>query len=244
VVKKRIKKEWKDENMICNFTLLEKSGSRAEAMDIRGAVCCGYTGRNQSAVRQHIEELAKAGVKPPPSVPAFYPKPPAGVELEEEIFAPGKETSGEVEFVLLLKGKEIWVGVGSDHTDRDLERLDILKSKQVCPATMSRSLWKYGEIKDHWDQIEIRSFATKDGKKVLYQESTVGTILPPEELIRLVQEKVAGPLEGIAIYSGTPPLKTEAIIFADLFEGELYDPILKRKLTMRYFIHPLDWFRG
>jgi hypothetical protein len=45
------------------------------------------------------------------------------------------------------------------------------------------------------------------------------------------------------IYSGTPPLKTGGIVFADRFEGELYDPVLKKKLTFNYPIHTLSWFR-
>jgi len=229
--------------MMQSFILEEKTGKKEVSLEIKGAVLCGYTGRDQSAVKRHIEELRKEGVKPPPSVPTFYPKPPQGVAVEDHIYVEGHETSGEIEFVLLVNPQDIWVGLGSDHTDRGLERLDILKSKQACPILLSRNLWKYEEIKDHWDKIGIRSWATKEGKKVLYQESTLATILPPEELIRLVQQKVRGPLEGIAIYSGTPPIKTEGMIFADRFEGELYDPILKRKLTLDYSIHTLSWFR-
>jgi hypothetical protein len=230
--------------MIHSLMLEEKTGKKEVFVEIKGAILCGYTGRNQEAVKRHIEELKKEGVKPPPSVPMFYPKPPQGIALDGDIFVQGHETSGEIEYVLLATRQGIWIGVGSDHTDRELERLDILKSKQVCPTILSRSLWKYEEIKDHWDEIGIRSWATKGDKKVPYQESTLAIILPPEELIRLVQQKVRGPLEGIAIYSGTPPLKTEGIIFADQFAGELYDPILKRKLTLNYSIHTLGWFRN
>ncbi len=227
-----------------SLILEEKAGKKEVSFEIKGAILCGYTGRDQSAVKRHIEELKKEGVKPPPSVPTFYPKPPQGIALEGGMDVEGQETSGEVEYVLLANPKGIWVGLGSDHTDRELERLDILKSKQVCPTILSHSLWMYEELGDHWDKIEIRSWATKAGKKILYQESTLATILPPEELIRLVQQKVRGSLEGIAIYSGTPPLKTDGIIFADRFEGELYDPILKRKLTLHYSIHTLDWFQN
>ena len=230
--------------MIQSLILEEKTGKKQVSFEIKGAILCGYTGRDQSAVKRHIEELKKEGVKPPPSVPTFYPKPPLGVTLDGDIYVEGHETSGEIEYVLLANPQGIWVGLGSDHTDRELERLDILKSKQVCPAILSRSLWKYEEIKDHWDEIGIRSWATKEGKKMPYQESTLSTILPPEELIRLVQQKVRGSLEGIVIYSGTPPLKTESMIFADRFEGELYDPLLKRTLTLSYSIHTLGWFRN
>jgi hypothetical protein len=226
------------------FKVEEKGGTKEISYDMKGAVLCGYTGRDQSAVRAHIEELKKEGVEPPPSVPTFYPKPPRDMVFEEAIIVEGRETSGEVEYFLLVDRNNIYVGVGSDHTDREMERVDILKSKQVCPAVFSKNLWNYNEIKSHWDQIEIRSRAVKDGESVLYQESTLGTILPPEELLRLVQQKVEGSLEGIAIFSGTPPLKTGQMVFADRFECELVDPVLKRELTIVYSIHTLNWFKA
>jgi len=225
------------------FTLEGKEGKREISLEIKGAILCGYTGRDQTAVKRHIEELQNEGVKPPPSVPTYYPKPPQGITFDGDIYVQGHETSGEVEYVLLVNPQGLWVGLGSDHTDRELERLDILKSKQACPTIISRSLWNYDAIKEHWDNIEIRSWATREDRKALYQESSLATILPPGELIRLVQQKVRGSLEGIIIYSGTPPLKTEGIVFADRFEGELYDPVLGEKLTFNYSIHTLSWFR-
>ena len=164
--------------------------------------------------------------------------------LEGDIQVEGQETSGEIEYVLLVDGNSIYVTVGSDHTDRELERINILKSKQVSPAVLSDNLWNYKEIKDNWDQIQIRSWVLREGKRTLYQDSTLGTILPPEELIRSVQQRVKGSLEGIAIFSGTPPLLTEKIVFTDRFEGELLDPVLNRKITIGYSIHTLDWFRA
>jgi len=229
--------------MVFQFIIEGQKGKREFSFQMKGAILCGYTGRNQSAVRKHIEELEKEGVKPPPSVPMFYPKPHQGISLEEDIYVEGQETSGEVEYVLLMDGGKIYVGVGSDHTDRELERMDILKSKQVCPSVLSKNLWDYEEIKDHWDRIEIRSWAVQGGQRTLYQESDLSTILPPEELVPLVQQRVDGSLEGIAIFSGTPPLVGEQILFSDRFEGELLDPILKRKITFGYSIHTLDWFK-
>ena len=63
-------------------------------------------------------------------------------------------------------------------------------------------------------------------------------------LVRLVQQRVDGSLDGIAIFSGTPPMVTEQILYSDRFEGELLDPILNRKITLGYTIHTLDWFKG
>ncbi len=226
-----------------DFTLEEKTGRKKLSLDLRGAVLCGYTGRDQSAVRKHIEELAKEGVAPPPYVPTQYPKPPQSIAVEGEMLVAGRETSGEVEFVLLLHGGELYVGVGSDHTDRELERLDILKSKQVCPSMLSRALWRYEEVKGHWDRLVMRSWVTQGGERLLYQETTLATIMSPEALMGVVRERVQGSLDGIAIYSGTTPLKTERMIFADRFEGELSDPVLKRTLTVDYIVRTLSWFR-
>jgi hypothetical protein len=230
--------------MIFQFVVEEKDGNTEIAFDIKGAVLCGYTGRDQLAVRKHIEELAREGVDPPLTVPAFYPKPPWGLTFEDRIQVEGRETSGEIEFFLLVAEKGIYVGVASDHTDRELERFDIRKSKQVCPTVLSRSLWNYEETKENWDQIQIRSWAFKDGQKDIYQESTLGSILAPEDLIRLVQPQIEGPLEAIGIFSGTPPLLAGEMIFADRFEGELRDMNLNRKIAIGYSIDALKWFKG
>lgn len=219
-----------------------KAGKREISYDLRRAVLCGYTGRDQAAVRRHTEELKKEGVGSPPSVPAFYPKPYTGISAQENIYVEGQETSGEVEYVILTDGDKMYVGLGSDHSDRALERIDILKSKQVCPTVIFRGLWDYEEIKGHWDRIEIRSWALWEGERILYQESTLGGILRPPELIGMVQQHVKGALHGIAVFSGTTPLITEKIIFADRFEGALIDPILMRQLAFGYSIHTLDWF--
>ena len=224
------------------FIVEEKSGKREMAYEIKGAVLCGYTGRDQEAVRKHIEELAREGVDPPPSVPILYPKPPWGLTQKDAIQVEGKETSGEIEFFLFFDEDRLYAGVASDHTDRELERLDIRKSKQACPTILSKKVWNYEEVKETWDQIEIRSWAIKDGQKSIYQESTLGSILPPEDLIRQVQQQVKDSLGGIAIFSGTPPLLAGEMIFADRFEGELLDTHFNRKLSVGYDIHTLKWF--
>jgi hypothetical protein len=225
------------------FLVEEKSGKREMTYEIRGAVLCGYTGRDQEAVRKHIEELAREGVDPPPSVPILYPKPSWGLTQEDAIQVEGQETSGELEFFLLVDKDGLYVGVASDHTDRELERLDIRKSKQACPTILSKNVWNYEEVKETWDQIEIRSWAIKDGQKSIYQESTLGSILPPEDLIGQVQQQVKDSLGGIAIFSGTPPLLAGEMIFADRFEGELLDTHFNRKLSVEYDIHTLKWFK-
>ena len=225
------------------FIVEEKSGKREMTYKIRGAVLCGYTGRDQEAVRKHIEELAREGVDPPPSVPILYPKPPWGLTQKDAIQVEGQETSGELEFFLLIDEDRLYAGVASDHTDRELERLDIRKSKQACPTILSKNVWNYEEVKETWDQIEIRSWAIKDGQKSIYQESTLGSILPPQDLINMVQQQLNDRIGGIALFSGTPPLLAGEMVFADRFEGELLDADFDRKITIAYDIRTLEWFK-
>ena len=229
--------------MILQFMVEEKTGKKTIDYEINGAVLCGYTGRDQAAVRKHIEELAKEGIEPPPSVPILYPKPPWGLTQEDAIQVEGRETSGEVEFCLLIDEQTVYVGLASDHTDRELERIDIRKSKQVCPTILSRTLWNYGEIKEAWDRIQIRSWAIKDGQKCIYQEAVLGSILPPEDLIRLVRKQLNDRASGIVLFSGTPPLLGGEMVFAERFEAELMDASLNRRITVEYDIHTLEWFK-
>ncbi|NIQ18355.1 MAG: DUF2848 domain-containing protein, partial [Candidatus Aenigmarchaeota archaeon] len=79
--------------------------------------------------KAHIEELRREGIPPPPSVPMLFPVLSHNITTAGQIQVVGSRTSGEAEFVLLLDGENIFVGVGSDHTDRDLERHSIMKSK-------------------------------------------------------------------------------------------------------------------
>jgi hypothetical protein len=108
---------------------------------------------------------------------------------------------------------------------------------------LSPVLWRYQEVKDHWDRLAMRSRIARGGQRLLYQETTLATILRPEELMDMVLQRVEGSLDGLAIYSGTTPLRTDSMIFADRFEGELSDPVLQRRLTVDYLVRTLSWFR-
>ncbi len=228
--------------MQAEFTVDEKAGRKHFSCEVRGAVICGYTGRNQSAVLKHIEELQKEGIPPPPSVPMYYSKPSWGLSVDGDIHVQGVQTSGELEFVLLLHNGILYVGLGSDHTDRELEKLDIPKSKQICPSVLSKTLWSYDDIKDHWDQIELRSWVTRNGERCLYQQFTVASLLNPEDLLARVRARVSGECEDLAIFSGTAPLLTDGFVYADRFEGALLDPVLGREIRLGYDVHTLEWF--
>ena len=63
----------------------------------------------------------------------------------------GEESSGEAEFVLVKDAGEVYVGVASDHTDRQVETYGITVSKQMCDKPCSNTLWRLSDVAGHWD---------------------------------------------------------------------------------------------
>lgn len=199
----------------------------------RDVVLAGYTGRDQEAVRRHVEELAAHGVPAPTRVPAFYRVTPDLVAATDRITALGRTTSGEGEFILFRADGEVFVGVGSDHTDRALERHDIAKSKQLCRKVVGTGVWRLAGVRPHWDHIMLRSFG--DGATRPYQEAPVADLLDPEEILRLVEARIGGSLDEVLTFSGTVPLAGE-LEYASRFRVELTDELHAMHLEVAYAI--------
>ena len=166
-------------------------------------VVAGYTGRDEASVRAHIKELAAIGVPEPDSVPAFYPM---GTELatqSDEIRVSGTYTSGEVEPVLIRHDGRLFLGVGSDHTDRDLERDSVAKSKQVCPKPVSATVVELPDQAAGFDWDAVRMECTVDG--AVYQRGTLAALRLPTEVLAL--RDAAVPTErSLVMLCGTLPL--------------------------------------
>lgn len=214
--------------------------------EVKRMINAGYVGRNREAVEAHIEELRREGVPPPPSVPMIFPVLSHNVTIENQIEVIGSKTSGEVEFVLLLDGENIFVGVGSDHTDRDLEGQSIIKSKQICQNVLSRNVWKYEDVESGWDKLLLQSWIKVDetDEEILYQKAPLETIISPATLMDLVKSKLNdGKEDGLVIFSGTAPILTGEIIYGNYFRGELIDLRLGRALSCEYEIRKLDYLK-
>lgn len=136
----------------------------------------GYSGRNRAAIDAHIRELAEGGVPPPARVPFCFPVLPHLVRSgSSSITVYGDRTSGEIEPVLIIiDGRPRYLGVGSDHTDRELERTSIPISKQLCWKVISAELWPVDSVAEEWDRLEISS--SQEGEP--YQRGLLGDLLP------------------------------------------------------------------
>jgi hypothetical protein len=201
------------------------------------AVIAGWTGRDAAAVEKHIKELEELGVKRPATTPIFYRVSAARLTTDPTIEATGGASSGEVEFVLLQADGRLWVGVGSDHTDREVETYGVTVSKQMCDKPVAPVFWAYDSVAPHWDKLITRSFIVENGKPVLYQEGAVSGMLDPQSLIQRYTD--AGRLpEGTLMFGGTHAVRG-GIRPSERFEFEIEDPVLNRKIRHGYAIQTL-----
>ena len=193
-------------------------------------IVAGWTGRDEAALRHHIEELAAIGVPRPSAVPVFYRNSTANLVQTGRLEVLGPDTSGEVEPVMVALSDGLWVALGSDHTDRKAETMGIALSKQLCGKVVNTELWRFDEIAGHWDAIVIRSFATIGGTRALYQEGPLAAMRRPEDLIARYGTPLAA---NTIMFCGTLGARG-GIRSASRFEMELDDPVLKRRMTHAY----------
>jgi Protein of unknown function (DUF2848) len=210
------------------------SERKLDVAEIDSLVIAGWTGRNVEALEAHIKELEAIGVKRPKSVPIFYRVACSLLTTAVAIEVMADKSSGEVEFVLFALNDGLWLGVGSDHTDRKAETVGVTLSKQLCAKPVGATLWRYDEVKPHWDKLKLRSTVPDGGRRRLYQEGPVTNMRSPEELIRLYTggDKLKA---GTAMFCGTFAVHGE-ISYSGTFNMELEDPVLGRKLTHGYKI--------
>lgn len=179
------------------------TGERVTLKDFR-TVVAGYTGRDEAAVHKHIAELAAIGVPAPDSIPAFYPVDSRLVTQEATVRVSGSNTSGEVEPVLVRVAGELFLTVGSDHTDRDLERTSIAAAKQACPKPVSRQLVRLPPAAESFDWDAVHASSSVDG--TTYQSGVLGSLRVPSEVLAMYDEVAGQTQPDVVMFGGTLPL--------------------------------------
>lgn len=218
-------------------TLWNKNARQDATVAVQQAIIAGWTGRDPVALENHIRELEALGVKRPASTPIFYRVAAARVTTADAIQTSGTASSGEVEFILAQWQGKLWVGVGSDHTDRDVETYNVTVSKQMCEKPVAPEFWSFDEVAGHWDALVLRSFIDEDGKNTLYQEGAVAGMLDPARLIKGYNG--ADRLdEGSLMFCGTFAAKG-GIRPSPRFDFEIEDPVLARVIRHSYALETL-----
>jgi hypothetical protein len=214
------------------FTIDAQDTTTPLTLPIDQAVIAGWTGRDPVARDKHISELEAIGIARPATTPIYYRVAARRLTTADSIEVCGGDSSGEVEFVLIGWQGRIFVGAGSDHTDRKVETYSVTVSKQMCDKVIAPVLWEIEEVAGHWDRLILRSHAWIDGVRLLYQEGTLDTMLSVKDLIARGFGGKGLP-DGCAMFGGTFAAKG-GIRPASRFEFELEDPVLKRSIQHGY----------
>lgn len=176
----------------------------------RRLIVAGYTARDEASVRAHIAELAAIGVPEPATVPAFYDLDPGLLSTGASVAVAGPSTSGEVEPVIVRHGGRYYLAVGSDHTDRELERADITSAKAACPKPLGPAVVGIGERLAELDWDGLVAEATVDGRA--YQRGSVGVLRHPEDtlerMVAALGPELGEPDADLVLFCGTLPLLT------------------------------------
>jgi hypothetical protein len=212
---------------------LDERGKGPLAVEVKQLVIAGWTGRDQAALEKHIRELEQLGIARPASTPIFYRVAASRLTTRPSIEVSGDASSGEVEFFLLRQAGVLYIGLGSDHTDRKAETVGVSLSKQMCEKPVAAGLWELSSVEPHWDQLVLRSWIWENGERVPYQSGSVTAMRSPQDLMS--RYSAAGLEDGTLMFCGTLAAKG-GIRPSARIEMELVDPLRGRSLQHRYDI--------
>ncbi|MEY2534848.1 MAG: hypothetical protein QOF29_2758 [bacterium] len=221
--------------MPLTFSVLTTESAERLSLDDPQIVIAGFTGRDEASVEAHIAELVALGIPRPETVPAFFTVPSSLLQIAPtEVAVDAPQTSGEAEPVLVrLPSGECFVGVGSDHTDRDLERESLEASKRACAKPIGEALWPLADVQEHWDELQL--VGETGPEATAYQRSTLADLLRPEDVLELVWEAGADPERPLVVFLGTVSLE-DGFRYDSAFRATLRDPRAGRELVCSYEI--------
>ncbi len=220
------------------FTLQTKDGAQPFPVAVRRLVIAGWTGRSREAMEKHVRELEALGISRPSAMPIFYRVSARLLTTANVIEVSGEGSGGEVEYFIVKTGGRLFVGCGSDHTDRKAETASVSFAKQMCEKPVAPVLWPFEEVRPHWDEIEIRSSIPSDGGVSTYQRGLVSTMLDPLELIRRYESTGGYFDDGTLMFCGTLPA-AGGVRPTDSFSYEMIDPRLGRTIRASYHLSVL-----
>lgn len=217
------------------------AGLRSIEFPLRRMYNLGRTMRDTAKQQRHLDELAALGIQVPKisRLPMIYPIADWALSLDQAVAVQGEMTSGEVELALLVADDGLLVGVASDHTDRQLEAINIGWAKQVCPNVLAPAVWPLDEVREHWDALQLESTVTRDGESLLYQQATAADFWPVEQILDSLAGRIPPLTPGTLLLCGTVVSRGDRIVYGDAWTIHLIDPVLGRTLEHRYRLEVL-----
>lgn len=221
-----------------HFLTQSRTGETERVIAIDNLVIAGWTSRDRIQMEEHIVELEALGIKRPRTTPMFYRASAARLTTADSIQSTGGKSSGEAEVLLVNDGDRQWVGLASDHTDREVEAYGITVSKQMCDKPCARHLWALDEVIGHWDELRLSSAIQENGNRVTYQQGTLAAMLGLQDLVSRYESETGSFPSGTAMLCGTLPAQG-GVRSSPTFEMSLEDPVLGRRIDHSYSVQIL-----
>lgn len=219
---------------LLDLTVLDASGGSRQTQFMPSRMFNGgLAGSDADEVEKHIKELAEIGIPPSKFIPTIYAVGSHLLTNSDLIQTHGDKTGGEVEYVLIWHEDEIFVTVGSDHTDFWLEQHSSPKAKNMCQNVIPPVAWRYEDVVDHFGALEMDSDVHIDGEWRAYQRDLAGSLLPPVYWIDRLLERV-DQSEGLVFFSGTVPA-LDGLVYGDAYRVRIKDPVLNRQIEHEYW---------
>lgn len=212
------------------------TGTEDLRLDVGRVYNLGFTIRDSAKMDRHMEEVEKIGIRRPKveRPPVIFPISTWATIFDTECQVQYRRCSGEVEIVTIDVDGELYVTVGSDHTDRKLETVSIPWSKQVAPNVVAPILWKWSEVADHWNEITMECWVGEGATRKLYQRAGVSEFWTPVEMRDSIRGRIAEDQGSLVLFSGTVVTEEEKFSYDDVWTLVMSDPVLERSIEFTY----------
>jgi len=213
-----------------DFTIDGADKVEQRSMTVSRVYNLGFTIRDKAKMQRHLDEVEGVHVDWPQRPPIIFPISAWATITADDVPVQYDRTSGEIEIVMVVDGDELYVTCGSDHTDRKLEATDIPWGKQVAPNIVAPTLWRWADVADHWDEVQMESYV--DGE--LYQKASVAEFWTPTEMVDSVQGRISE-VDGARIFfSGTVVSVNEQLDFGRGWSLRMIDPVTGKTIRHDY----------
>jgi hypothetical protein len=100
-------------------------------------------------------------------------------------------------------------------------------------------MWRWNDVKDHWDDIHMESWVIDQGETVKYQEAMVNEFWTPAEMVQGLRDSVVRVPGANILFSGTVVSIGEKLRFAESWTIKMTDPVLNRVIEHTYTVDVL-----